>query len=50
MMTGALQLNKTEFLGFSFAYLGKQGTKRVGEIKKYRNTLKYLELRNTVIP
>jgi len=50
VMTGALQWNKTEFLGFSSASLGKQGTKSVGKTKNYCNTLKYLELRNTVIP
>lgn len=33
-MTGAFQLNTIELPGFSLAYFGEQGTKRVGKIKK----------------
>lgn len=48
VVTGALQLNKTEFLGFPFTYLGKKGTKRGEKINKWCNALKYLESRYTV--
>lgn len=48
VVTGALQLNKTEFLGFPFTYLGKKGTERGGKINECCNALKYLESRYTV--
>lgn len=48
VVTGALQLNKAEFLGFPFTYLRKKGTKKGGKINKCCNSLKYLESRYTV--
>lgn len=48
VVTGALQLNKAEFLGFPFTYLRKKGTKKGGKINKCCNSLKYLKSRYTV--